>query len=59
MNYKLYGNHYGKENLLVIGSAKNKKEVREKVLNHQAMQVISRIEYGKKSYSMSDIYAGR
>lgn len=59
MNYKAYGNSYGKEDLLVVGSAKNKKEMREIILNHRALQVISRVEYGKKSYSMSDIYTGR
>lgn len=59
MNYKIYGNNYGKEDLLVVGKAKNKKDLREKVLNHQGMMVFSRVEYGKKSYSLSDIYAGR
>ena len=59
MNYKAYGNRYGQEEILVVGSAKNKKEMREKILNHRALQVFSRIEYGKKSYSLSDIYAGR
>ncbi len=59
MNYKAYGNRYGQEDLLVIGFAKNKKAMQEIILNHKALQVISRVEYGRKSYSMSDIYAGR
>ena len=59
MNYKAFGNRYGQEEMLVIGSATNKKDMREKILNHQGLQVFSRVEYGKKSYSISDIYAGR
>jgi len=59
MNYKAYGNSYGKETLLAAGSAKNKAKMRERILNHRALQIFSRVEYGKKSYSMSDIYAGR
>jgi hypothetical protein len=59
MNYLVYGNQYGKEDLLVVGQAKNKKTMREIILSHKLMQIISRVQYGRKSYSMSDIYAGR
>jgi hypothetical protein len=59
MEYKAYGNRNGEENLLVVGSAKSKKEMRKRILTHWALRVFSRVEYGKKSYSLSDVYAGR
>jgi len=55
MNYKAYE----KDNLIITGKARNKKEMRVIILNHRAMRTITKVEYGKKNYTMSDIYAGR
>lgn len=37
----------------------NKKEMRKEVLSSPRLQEFTKIEYGRKTYSLSDIYAGR
>lgn len=59
MNIHAYKTNCGNKELLFVGSAKNKEEMRQIILNHNNMQKISSVGYGKKEYTMSDIYAGR
>lgn len=61
-NYKAYGRNLltdGEEIILSIGEAKNKKHLREIILNHKNLQNFSKVAFGRKEYSISDIYAGR
>ena len=59
MNYIVYGNNYGVKEIMFIGKAKNKNKLREIILNHKNKAFISWIRYGKRIYTVSDIYAGR
>lgn len=38
---------------------KNKVELREAILSSPRLQEFTRVQYGNKSYTLSDIYAGR
>ena len=61
-NYKAYGKNMvseGQEIILFIGQARNKEHMRHIILDHKQMQNVSRVAYGKREYTMSDIYAGR
>lgn len=59
MHYRVYTQEYGQERLILTGSARNKEEMREIILNHKNKALFTRIGYGKRSYTVSDIYAGR
>jgi len=56
MNYKIVLNT---GYLGYCGKAKNKRELREIILSNKDMQIIQSIIYGRKTYTMSDIYACR
>ena len=38
---------------------KNIAELRESILSSPRLQEFTRVEYGRRSYTLSDIYAGR
>ncbi len=61
MNYKAYklDHSINKEVLSEVSSVKNKKELRESILSSPRLQEFTRVEYGRKSYTLSDIYVGR
>lgn len=42
--------------LIFTALAKNKAEARELILSDKRMQEIKTIEYGKKIYTLSDVY---
>jgi len=55
MNVKIKQN----EKLIAVWNCKNKLEMRESVLTCKWLHNITAVIYGRKTYSMSDIYAGR
>ena len=55
MNYKIKT----QDGILIVGSAKNKQEMRKRVLECVELQKIVSVQYGTKTYTMSDVYAGR
>jgi hypothetical protein len=59
MNYLAYRSNYGVDEIAVVGKAKNKSDMRSIILNHKSMQEFIKVRFGKKFYTMSDIYAGR
>ena len=59
MYYSALRNNNGYDETVTSGKAKNKEELRNIILNHKSMQEFTKVRYGKKFYSMSDIYAGR
>ena len=61
-NYKAYGKNLitdGKEIVLRIGEARNKEHLRAIILNHECLQDFTKVAFGKREYTISDIYAGR
>lgn len=59
MNYKIYTSEYGKDILQRIGKASNKAELRSIILSHKLLPFISKVSYGKRIYTINNIYAGR
>lgn len=61
MNYKAYTKSIttGDEVLNFTGKVRNKTDLRALILKHPLLAFISKVSYGKKDYTISDIYAGR
>lgn len=53
MNYSVY-NSQGK--LIAVNSAKNKQELRTKVMNSKHWQDTDRVQYGRTVYTAKEIY---
>ena len=56
MNVQLF-NHIGV--LIAVFKSKNKETMRNNLLKLEYKEQIGMIKYGKKTYTMSDIYAGK
>lgn len=59
MNYHAYKKENGRLELIEVRKVKNKLEMREKLLTSKNLHLIEKVEYGRRSYTMSDVYAGR
>ena len=53
MNYKLYD---AQHKLLAVGSSKNKVDARKKILDSPRLHVIETVDYGRKTYTISQVY---
>lgn len=53
MRYEIFNLQGG---LCAMGEANNKASFRNLIMSHPARHLISRVRYGKKEYTISDIY---
>lgn len=54
MNYAMYDKE---DKLIAVNSAKNKEELRIKVMSSKHWQNIAKVIYGRKTYTAAQIYS--
>ncbi len=58
MNYHIMGamQGTGRRKLLAVGKAKNKIDARKQILNFSGLHEIETVEYGRKTYTIGQVY---